>query len=134
MTPRSALDMPALDFAVEALGCERSGAICVEHPSAGERFCPEATRLAALIEARDREIRADECEEIAKAVWAARAERYPLDVFPKPPPEAYHAAHEALQAQGFTLDAMSADMFRRSYAALAKDADERATQHRGDKP
>ena len=95
---------------------------------------PEATRLAALIEARDREIRADECEEIAKAVWAARAERYPLDVFPKPPLEAYHAAHEALQAQGFTLDAMSADMFRRSYAALAKDADERATQHRGDKP
>lgn len=29
---------------------------------------------------------------------------------------------------------MSADMFRRSYAAIAKDADERATQHRGDKP
>lgn len=127
-----------LAFAQEALGCYYSPQRlvepwCLKHNSA--RWpCPEATRLAALIEARDREIRADECEEIAKAVWAARAERYPLDVFPKPPPEAYHAAHEALQAQGFTLDAMSADMFRRSYAALAKDADERATQHRGDKP
>ena len=68
MTPRSALDMPALDFAVEALGCERSGAICVEHPSAGERFCPEATRLAALIEARDAQIRADECEQAAESL------------------------------------------------------------------
>lgn len=127
-----------LTFAQEALGCYYSPQRlvepwCLKHNSA--RWpCPEATHLAALIEARDREIRADECEEIAKAVWAARAERYPLDVFPKPPPEAYHAAHEALQAQGFTLDAMSADMFRRSYAAIAKDADERATQHRGDKP
>ena len=107
---------------------------CAESPEAERGPNPQCVALAALIEARDREIRADECEEIAKAVWAARAERYPLDVFPKPPPEAYHAAHEALQAQGFTLDAMSADMFRRSYAALAKDADERATQHRGDKP
>ena len=107
---------------------------CAESPEAERGPNPKCVALAALIEARGREIRADECEEIAKAVWAARAERYPLDVFPKPPPEAYLAAHEALQAQGFTLDAMSADMFRRSYAALAKDADERATQHRGDKP
>ena len=107
---------------------------CAESPEAERGPNPQCVALAALIEARGREIRADECEEIAKTVWAARAERYPLDVFPKPPPEAYHAAHEALQAQGFTLDAMSADMFRRSYAALAKDADERATQHRGDKP
>ena len=123
-----------LTFAQEALGCRRfaSWGQCATHGDAWPCFTADA--LAALIEARDREILADECEEIAKAVWAARAERYPLDVFPKPPPEAYHAAHEALQAQGFTLDAMSADMFRRSYAAIAKDADERATQHRGDKP
>lgn len=127
-----------LTFAHAALGCARTPRRSVEplgycrtHDSC-HWPCPEAVRVAALIEARDREIRADECEEIAKAVWAARAERYPLDVFPKPPLEAYHAAHEALQAQGFTLDAMSADMFRRSYAAIAKDADERATQHRGD--
>lgn len=121
-----------LTFAQQALGCRfasQLGPMCATH-AADSWPCPEATRLAALIEARGREIRADECEEIAKAVWAARAERYPLDVFPKPPPEAYLAAHEALQAQGFTLDAMSADMLRRSYAALAKDADERATQHR----
>ena len=124
-----------LTFAEALLYCEQgemagSGeACCVEHGVYGWP-CEEAVRVAALIEGRDHEIRADECEQIAKAVWAARAERYPLDVFPKPPPEAYLAAHEALQAQGFTLDAMSADMLRRSYAALAKDADERAAQHR----
>lgn len=129
-----------LTLAQQALGCKQGHvdvlgpAYCRTHFKDWGWPCPDAVALAAFIEARDREIRADECEEIAKAVWAARAERYPLDVFPKPPLEAYHAAHEALQAQGFTLDAMSADMFRRSYAALAKDADERATQHRGDKP
>ena len=60
-----------LTFAQEALGCRRfaSWGPCATHGDAWPCFTADA--LAALIEARDREIRADECEEIAKAVWAA---------------------------------------------------------------
>ena len=62
---------PALTFAQEALGCREHAGYntCIEH--GGPTWpCPEATHLAALIEARDREIRADECDQIAAMVRA----------------------------------------------------------------
>ena len=61
-----------LAFAQEALGCYYSPQRlvepwCLKHNSA--RWpCPEATRLAALIEARDAQIRADECEQAAESL------------------------------------------------------------------
>lgn len=60
---------PALTFAQEALGCREHAGYntCIEH--GGPTWpCPEATRLAALIEARDAQIRADECEQAAALV------------------------------------------------------------------
>ena len=62
---------PALTFAQEALGCREHAGYntCIEH--GGPTWpCDEATRVAALIEARDREIRADECEQAAALVRA----------------------------------------------------------------
>ncbi len=62
---------PALTFAQEALGCREHAGYntCIEH--GGPTWpCDEATRVAALIEARDREIRADECEKAAALVRA----------------------------------------------------------------
>ena len=59
-----------LTFAQQALGCRfasQLGPMCATH-AADSWPCPEATRLAALIEARDREIRADECEEAAESL------------------------------------------------------------------
>lgn len=61
-----------LTFAQQALGCRfasQLGPMCATH-AADSWPCPEATRLAALIEARDREIRADECEKAAALVRA----------------------------------------------------------------
>jgi len=60
---------PALTFAQEALGCREHAGYntCIEH--GGPTWpCDEATRVAALIEARDREIRADECEQAAESL------------------------------------------------------------------
>ena len=62
---------PALTFAQEALGCREHAGYntCIEH--GGPTWpCPEATHLAALIKARDRAIRADECDQIAAMVRA----------------------------------------------------------------
>ena len=59
-----------LTFAQQALGCRfasQLGPMYATH-AADSWPCPEATRLAALIEARDREIRADECEEAAESL------------------------------------------------------------------
>ena len=59
-----------LTFAQQALGCRfasQLGPMCATH-AADSWPCPEATRLAALIEARDREIRADECEQAAESL------------------------------------------------------------------
>ncbi len=61
-----------LTFAREALGCRPWGHAllgCISHKSA-DQPCPEATRLATLIEERDRAIRADECEQAAAMVRA----------------------------------------------------------------
>ena len=61
-----------LTFAQQALGCRfasQLGPMCATH-AADSWPCPEATRLAALIEARDREICADECDQIAAMVRA----------------------------------------------------------------
>ncbi len=73
---------PALTFAQEALGCREHAGYntCIEH--GGPTWpCPEATRLAALIEARDREIRADECEKAAAMIHTliTREPIYDLD-------------------------------------------------------
>ncbi len=97
---------PALTFAQEALGCREHAGYntCIEH--GGPTWpCPEATHLAALIEARDREIRADECEKAA-ALVRARVAADNADIGPN----------------GRALE-------RR---AIAKALRERATQHRGD--
>ena len=94
-----------LTFAQEALGCERSGDACVDHPYSGEWPCAWATHLATLIDARDREIRADECEKAA-ALVRARVAADNADIGPN----------------GRALE-------RR---AIAKALRERATQHRGD--
>ena len=63
-----------LTFAHAALGCARTPRRSVEplgycrtHDSC-HWPCPEAVRVAALIEARDREIRADECEQAAESL------------------------------------------------------------------
>lgn len=95
---------PALTFAQEALGCREHAGYntCIEH--GGPTWpCPEATHLAALIEARDREIRADECEKAAAFV-RARVTAHVADIGPN----------------GRALE-------RR---AIAKALRERATQHR----
>ncbi len=79
-------------------------AYCVQHGSLGWP-CEEAVRVAALIEARDREIRADECEKAA-ALVRARVTADNADIGPN----------------GRALE-------RR---AIAKALRERAAQHRGD--
>jgi len=68
---RATDDPDPLTFAQEALGCrEHTGYnTCIEH--GGPTWpCFAATRLAALIEARDAQIRADECEKAAALVRA----------------------------------------------------------------
>ena len=95
---------PALTFAQEALGCREHAGYntCIEH--GGPTWpCPEATRLAALIEARDREIRADECEQAAALVRAR------------------------VTADNANLGPNGRSLERR---AIAKALRERATQHR----
>ena len=66
-----------LTFAQQALGCRfasQLGPMCATH-AADSWPCPEATRLAALIEARDREIRADEPCPTCRQVRAIRTRR-----------------------------------------------------------
>jgi len=76
-----------LTFAHAALGCARTPRRSVEplgycrtHDSC-HWPCPEATRLAALIEARDAQIRADECEKAAAMIHTliTREPIYDLD-------------------------------------------------------
>ena len=65
-----------LAFAQEALGCRehRDYNTCIEH--GGPTWpCPEAVRVAALIETRDRAIRADECEKAATEWLATEPQR-----------------------------------------------------------
>ncbi len=94
-----------LTFAQEALGCRRFASYgpCATHGDAWPCFAAEA--LAALIEARDAQIRADECEKAA-ALVRARVAADNADIGPN----------------GRALE-------RR---AIAKALRERATQHRGD--
>lgn len=98
-----------LTFAHAALGCARTPRRSVEplgycrtHDSC-HWPCPEAVRVAALIEARDREIRADECEQAAALVRAR------------------------VTADNANLGPNGRSLERR---AIAKALRERATQHR----
>lgn len=58
---------PALEFAQETLGCRKAtwSSYCGVH-LVDSWPCSKALALAALIEARDREVRADECDDIAE--------------------------------------------------------------------
>jgi hypothetical protein len=94
-----------LTFAQQALGCRfasQLGPMCATH-AADSWPCPEATRLAALIEARDAQIRADECEQAAALVRAR------------------------VTADNANLGPNGRSLERR---AIAKALRERATQHR----
>lgn len=61
----------------------------------------------------------------ALRAWADEVvEHYPEDVWLKPSPERYAAIHAAAVAQGATLDAIVADIFRRAAAQARRAADE----------
>ena len=97
-----------LTFAQEALGCREFADYdtCIEHGGEGWP-CRDALRVADLIKARDREIRADECEQVA-ALVRARVTADHADIGPNV---------RALERR-----------------AITRALRERAAQHRGDKP
>lgn len=122
---------PALEFAQETLGCRKAtwSSYCGVH-LVDSWPCSKALALAALIEARDREVRDVALEGAAVACLADAAMYYPTDVFPPLTDGDKASVRAAMQARGSDIDRVSADMFRRALAGQAARFVDRAGQAR----
>ena len=114
-----------LTFAQEALGCREFADYdtCIEHGGEGWP-CRDALRVADLIKARDRAIRAAALEEAAGECEADASDWY--GIFADIDDGDLVAIRLAMQERGKDIDNVSAHMFRRALHARARILRDRA--------
>ena len=123
-----------LTFAQEALGCREFADYdtCIEHGGEGWP-CRDALRVADLIKARDRAIRAAALEEAAGQCEADAGDWYGTDIFADIDAGDMAVIRAAMQGRGKDIDNVSAHMFRRALLARARILRDRAQAVREDR-